>query len=152
MLGLALLVAGLAAQLNVSATLGAFLVGVSLSGPLAESAAELLRPLRGFFAAVFFVFFGLRRPGRLRAGVALIARGEFSIVIADLATAAAAGATIAIDPRFAPLAGAYVLLLAVAGPLGMRVLDCAANAVTPRTGDAPLPPVPAPTLGSGDAG
>ena len=59
-LGLALLVAGLAAQLNVSATVGAFLVGVSLSGPVAESAVALLRPLRDLFAAVFFVFFGLQ--------------------------------------------------------------------------------------------
>lgn len=159
-LGLALLVAGVAAQLNVSATVGAFLVGVSLSGPVAESAAELLRPLRDFFAAVFFVFFGLQidptqipgvlvlavglavvtavtkaatgwwaagragvgRPGRLRAGVALIARGEFSIVIAGLATAAASAGTVELDSRFAPLAGAYVLLLAVAGPLGMRLV------------------------------
>ena len=160
-LGLALLIAGLAAQLNVSATVGAFLVGVSLSGPVAESTGELLRPLRDFFAAVFFVFFGLqidptqlpgvlapavglavvtaltkvaagwwaaRRAGigpagRLRAGVALVARGEFSIVIAGLATAAATAGTVDLDDRFAPLAGAYVLLLAVAGPLAMRLLD-----------------------------
>jgi CPA2 family monovalent cation:H+ antiporter-2 len=160
-LGLVLLVAGLAAQLNVSATVGAFLVGVSLSGPLADSAAELLRPLRDFFAAVFFLFFGLQidptqlagvlplaaalavvtavtklatgwwaaaragvgRRARLRAGAALIARGEFSIVIAGLATAAATAGTVELDPRFAPLAGAYVLVLAVAGPLCMRALD-----------------------------
>ena len=159
-LGLALLVAGIAAQLNVSATVGAFLVGVSLSGPVAESTAELLRPLRDFFAAVFFVFFGLQidpaqltqvlplavalavvtaatkvtsgwwaagragvgRAGRLRAGVALVARGEFSIVIAGLAAAAAAAGVVELDESFAPLAGAYVLLLAIAGPLGMRLL------------------------------
>jgi CPA2 family monovalent cation:H+ antiporter-2 len=160
-LGLALLVAGLAAQANVSATVGAFLVGVSLSGPVAASATELLRPLRDLFAAVFFVFFGLQidptqipgvlglaaalaavtaatkiatgwwaaaragigRPGRVRAGVALIPRGEFSIVIAGLTTAAGASGTISLDPRFGPLAAAYVLLLAVLGPLGSRLVD-----------------------------
>jgi CPA2 family monovalent cation:H+ antiporter-2 len=59
-LGLAFFVAGMTAQLDVSATVGAFLVGVSLSGPVAEAAVELLRPLRDLFAAVFFVFFGLQ--------------------------------------------------------------------------------------------
>ena len=160
-LGLALLVAGVAARLDVSATVGAFLVGLSLSGPVAHSAAELLRPLRDLFAAVFFVFFGLQidpgalpgvlplalllavvtaltkvltgweaarragigRPGRLRAGVALVPRGEFSIVIAGLATAAATAGAVQLDPRFGPLAAAYVLLLAVAGPVLARIVD-----------------------------
>lgn len=58
-LGLTLLVAGLAAELQVSAAVGAFLVGIALSGPVAHSATELLTPLRDVFAAVFFVFFGL---------------------------------------------------------------------------------------------
>lgn len=58
-LGLALLVAGLAARLNVSAAVGAFLVGIALSGEVAERAAEVLSPLRDFFAAIFFVFFGI---------------------------------------------------------------------------------------------
>ena len=58
-LGLTMLVAGLAAQVNVSAAVGAFLVGIALSGRVAEQASELLTPLRDLFAAVFFVFFGL---------------------------------------------------------------------------------------------
>jgi CPA2 family monovalent cation:H+ antiporter-2 len=168
-LGLALLVAGLAAQANVSAAVGAFLVGVSLSGPVAESATELLRPLRDLFAAVFFVFFGLQidpteipgvlglaaglaavtaatkittgwwaarqvgigRRGRLRAGIALIPRGEFSIVIAGLATGAGAGGAIVLDPRLGPLAAAYVLLLAVLGPLAARLVDARHRARRP---------------------
>ncbi|MGY5884764.1 cation:proton antiporter [Modestobacter lacusdianchii] len=160
-LGLTLLVAGVAAQLNVSATVGAFLVGVALSGPIAHSAAQLLRPLRDLFAAVFFVFFGLQidptqipavlplavalaavtaatkvatgwwaasragvgRRGRLRAGVALIPRGEFSIVIAGLTTTAAADTdAFTLDPRFGALAAAYVLLLAILGPLAARLV------------------------------
>ncbi|MCI2959410.1 cation:proton antiporter [Agromyces atrinae] len=58
-LGLTMLVAGLAAQVNVSAAVGAFLVGIALSGRVAEHAGRLLTPLRDLFAAVFFVFFGL---------------------------------------------------------------------------------------------
>jgi len=58
-LGLTLLVAGLAQKLQVSAAVGAFLVGIALSGEVAEGAQALLSPLRDLFAAVFFVFFGL---------------------------------------------------------------------------------------------
>nr|WP_197675218.1 cation:proton antiporter [Microterricola pindariensis] len=58
-LGLTMLVAGLAAQVNVSAAVGAFLVGIALSGQVAHNASQVLTPLRDLFAAVFFVFFGL---------------------------------------------------------------------------------------------
>ncbi|WP_210508534.1 cation:proton antiporter [Naasia sp. SYSU D00057] len=58
-LGLTILVAGLAQQVNVSAAVGAFLVGIALSGQVAHAAEELLTPLRDLFAAIFFVFFGL---------------------------------------------------------------------------------------------
>ncbi|MEU9844658.1 cation:proton antiporter [Actinomadura sp. NPDC048032] len=154
-LGLTLLVAGVAQQLQVSAAVGAFLVGIALSGPLAHTARELLAPLRDLFAAVFFVFFGLhtdpgqlppvlgvaallavagiatklasgwlaaRRAGvaargRLRAGAALVPRGEFNIVIAGLAVSAG------INPRLGPLAAAYVLMLAIAGPLIARGVE-----------------------------
>lgn len=58
-LGLTLLVAGLAQKLQISGAVGAFLVGIALSGEVAEGAQVLLSPLRDLFAAVFFVFFGL---------------------------------------------------------------------------------------------
>jgi CPA2 family monovalent cation:H+ antiporter-2 len=169
-LELTLLVAGVAAQLNVSATVGAFLVGVSLSGPVAESAMALLRPLRDLFAAVFFVFFGLqinpveipgvlplavalaaatavtkivtgwwaaakadiRHRGRLRAGIALIPRGEFSIIIAGLTTTAAGAGLVTIDQRFGSLAAAYMLLLAMTGPLKNQTHQPAEGSDTPR--------------------
>ncbi|GGO10661.1 potassium transporter [Microbispora rosea subsp. aerata] len=153
--GLALLVAGLAQQLQVSAAVGAFLVGIALSGELAEDAQALLTPLRDLFAAVFFVFFGLQtdptkilpaagtaaalalvtmitklltggyaarragiaRAGRVRAGIALIPRGEFNIVIAGLAVAAGA------HPDLGALAAAYVLILAAFGPLAARLVQ-----------------------------
>lgn len=58
-LGLTMLVAGLAEQVSVSAAVGAFLVGIALSGPVAHSAETVLSPLRDLFATVFFVFFGI---------------------------------------------------------------------------------------------
>jgi monovalent cation:H+ antiporter-2, CPA2 family len=58
-LGLTMLIAGLAAQVQVSSAVGAFLVGIALSGQVAHRAAQLLTPLRDLFAAIFFVFFGL---------------------------------------------------------------------------------------------
>lgn len=58
-LGLTLIVAGLAAEANVSAAVGAFLVGIAISGPAAEHATQVLTPLRDLFSAVFFLFFGL---------------------------------------------------------------------------------------------
>lgn len=57
-LGLAMLVAGLASQVQVSSAVGAFLVGIALSGQVAQNAEKLLSPLRDLFAAIFFVFFG----------------------------------------------------------------------------------------------
>ncbi|MGA5252841.1 cation:proton antiporter [Streptomyces pseudogriseolus] len=169
-LGLTLLVAGLAQELQVSAAVGAFLVGIALSGEVAEGASNLLTPLRDLFAAVFFVFFGLstdpadippvlvpalllaivttctkvatgwyaaRRAGikgggRWRAGGTLVARGEFSIVIAGLA--------VGVEPRIGPLATAYVLILVVAGPLTARWTEPLARRLT--GGRSKTPPQP----------
>src|SRR5262249_41385175 len=58
-LGLVLLVAGVAQRARVSAAIGAFLVGLALSGPIAQRAHALIGPLRDLFAAIFFLFFGL---------------------------------------------------------------------------------------------
>jgi CPA2 family monovalent cation:H+ antiporter-2 len=154
LVGLTLLVAGLAQWLGASAAVGAFLVGLALPATFAERARAILAPLRDLFAATFFVAFGLstdpaeilpvlpaalllavvtigtkvatgwfaaRRdgvaaPGRLRAGTVLVARGEFSIVIAGLAVAAGI-------PEVGPVATGYVLLLAVTGPLITRFVE-----------------------------
>ncbi|MFF5770300.1 cation:proton antiporter [Streptomyces californicus] len=163
-LGLTVLVAGVAQQLQVSAAVGAFLVGIALSGEVAEGARKLLTPLRDLFAAVFFVFFGLstnpadippvllpaallavittltkiatgyyaaRRAGvgsrgRWRAGGTLVARGEFSIVIAGLA--------VATEPRIGPIATAYVLILVIVGPLTARWTQPLAEKIAARRG------------------
>ena len=63
-LGLGLLVAGLAAGANVSSAVGAFLVGIAISGPAAKHAQRVLTPLRDLFAAVFFLFVGLSTDTR----------------------------------------------------------------------------------------
>jgi CPA2 family monovalent cation:H+ antiporter-2 len=151
-LGLVLLVAGVAQRLQVSAAIGAFLVGIGLSGPIVKQAYRQLGPLRDLAAATFFLFFGLqidpatlppvllaavglglasavtklasgwwaaRRAGvdtrgGLRAGAALVARGEFSIVIAGL------GVNAGLEPQLGPLSAAYVLFTAILGPILAR--------------------------------
>jgi CPA2 family monovalent cation:H+ antiporter-2 len=57
--GLTLVVAGIAERVQVSAAVGALVVGIVLAGPAAKSAQALLSPLRDLFAALFFGFFGL---------------------------------------------------------------------------------------------
>ncbi|BCB80486.1 hypothetical protein Pflav_068960 [Phytohabitans flavus] len=63
---------------------------------------------------------GIALPGRVRAGLGLMPRGEFSIVIAGLAVA-----TPGIEPKLAPLATAYVLITVVTGPMLARLPDFA---------------------------
>lgn len=57
--GAALLFAGLAEIAGVSGAIAAFLVGLLLSGDVAAVARARLSPLRDFFSALFFLFFGL---------------------------------------------------------------------------------------------
>jgi CPA2 family monovalent cation:H+ antiporter-2 len=58
--GITLLVAGIAQQLEVSGAVGAFLVGLALSGRTEERAMQLISPLRDLFAATFFLFFSFQ--------------------------------------------------------------------------------------------
>jgi CPA2 family monovalent cation:H+ antiporter-2 len=161
--GITLVVAGAAEQLAVSAAVGAFLVGLTLSGEAADRARVLLGPLRDLFGAVFFVFFGLRIDpasippvlwqalllaaigiatkattgwltarragigirGRMRASSLLIARGEFSIAIAAL------GVSAGVQPALGPLTAAYVLSLAIVGPILSRLADLRSRRPSP---------------------
>ena len=149
-LGITLIVAALAERLHASAAVGAFLVGLTLTGQLADRARTVLTPLRDLFAAVFFVAIGLQvapadllpqlpvalalaavtaatkvltgmyaarregaaRAGQFRAGAALIARGEFSLVIIGLV---GAGSGV-----LGAVATPYVFVLAIIGPLVAR--------------------------------
>jgi K+:H+ antiporter subunit KhtU len=66
--------------------------------------------------------------GQLRAGTALVVRGELSIVTAGLGVGAA------VEPDLAPLAADYVLILAITGPLLTRASDALLNAARALTG------------------
>lgn len=56
-LGLVLLVAGLAELLGISSAVGAFLVGLAIPPAAADRARRVLEPLRDLFAAAFFLAF-----------------------------------------------------------------------------------------------
>jgi monovalent cation:H+ antiporter-2, CPA2 family len=161
-IGIAIVGAGVAEAVQISAAVGALIVGIGMSGPGIDHARRLLEPLRDFFAALFFALFGLSidpsdllpaltvagvlaaitgltkfvggaliarrsglgRVGQARAGTLLIARGEFSIVIAVIATNSGL-------EEVGPIAAAYVLILAVLGPLIVRAQDAFSERKTP---------------------
>jgi monovalent cation:H+ antiporter-2, CPA2 family len=75
---------------------------------------------------------GVGPRGRVRAGTALTARGEFSIVIAGLAVSA--GYT-----EIGPLASAYVVMLGILGPLLARFADTLAGPWVASTRAFPAP-------------
>lgn len=60
---------------------------------------------------------GIGPRGRLRAGIAFIPRGEFSIVIAGL------GVTAGVEPDLGAVAAAYVIVLAIAAPVLAKYSD-----------------------------
>ncbi len=149
--GAALLAAGLADLVGFSGVVAAFLIGLLLTGEVAETARARLSPIRDSFAAIFFLFFGITtNPADLPAvlplaiglavlGIAgkylvgwwvtrdlsdklsawratgfLIARGEFSMVIAALA------APIVIGVELQALTLAYVIITAFAASIVLR--------------------------------
>ncbi|MEV0701251.1 cation:proton antiporter [Saccharopolyspora sp. NPDC050389] len=57
--GLSLVVAAIAELAGASAAVGAFLVGLALTGPLADRVRALVAPLRDLFAAAFFLAIGI---------------------------------------------------------------------------------------------
>jgi CPA2 family monovalent cation:H+ antiporter-2 len=57
--GAALMAAGFSELVGFSSAVAAFLVGLILTGEVAEAVRLRLAPLRDLFAAIFFVFFGL---------------------------------------------------------------------------------------------
>jgi len=148
--GLAVLVAGIAEEVNVSDAIGAFMAGLVIAETtVAPRVRKLVLPLRDTFAALFFFTFGLtvdpgdvasvaapiaiaivmtvvvnlvaavvvsRRSGLGRVPAAnlattILARGEFSLIIAAL------GAEAGLDPRVVPFVAGYVLILALAAPV-----------------------------------
>ncbi|MBI2699528.1 cation:proton antiporter [Mycobacterium gordonae] len=149
-LGITLIVAAVAETLRASAAVGAFLVGLTLTGETADRARKVLGPLRDLFGAIFFLAIGLTvdpkellpmlpvaialavitsatkvltgmfaarrdgvaRRGQVRAGTALVARGEFSLIIIGLVATSI--------PAVDALATSYVFIMAIAGPVLTR--------------------------------
>ena len=149
--GAALLAAGLADLVGFSGVVAAFLIGLLLTGEVAETARARLSPIRDIFAAIFFLVFGITtNPAQLpsvlplaillavlgiagkylvgwwitkdlsdrlstwRATGFLIARGEFSMVIAALA------APIVLGVELQALTLAYVIITAFAASVVLR--------------------------------
>lgn len=151
--GAALLAAGLADLIGFSGVVAAFLIGLLLTGEVAETARARLAPIRDIFAAIFFLFFGITTdPGDIPAvlplallltvlGIAgkylvgwwvtrdmtdrlsawratgfLIARGEFSMVIAALA------APIVVGVELQALTLSYVIITAFVASFLLRAV------------------------------
>jgi monovalent cation:H+ antiporter-2, CPA2 family len=70
---------------------------------------------------------GIGLPGRLRAGTVLVARGEFSIILAGIALAEG------LEPDLGAVAAAYVLIVASAGPILTRFADPIAQRLQARS-------------------
>src|SRR4051794_423062 len=148
--GLAVLVAGTAEEVNVSDAIGAFMAGLVLAETtVAPRVRKLVLPLRDTFAALFFFTFGLTvdpgdvasvagpiaiaiamtvvvnftaalivarrarldRTATTNLATTILARGEFSLIIATL------GAEAGLDRRVVPFVAGYVLVLALAAPI-----------------------------------
>ena len=109
-LGVTLVAAGVAQMFQVSAAIAAFLVGIGLSGDVAERARQVLTPLRDLFAAVFFVLFGLRLDPADIPSVAAIAVGLAAVTGATkVATGWWAARRAGIGPRGRRRAGAALV-------------------------------------------
>lgn len=170
-LGVTVLVAGIALATGVSEAVAAFFVGTAFSQTAhVERIEDIVAPTRDLFAAVFFfaiglstdlmvvtatagvllvavvvsVFgkvasgivgarlYGLDQRRSVRVGFGLVARGEFSLVIATLA--ASAGTTATMRQFIPSFTVGYVLLMSVAGTVLMRYADAVTAYVPSRTG------------------
>ncbi|WP_435197581.1 cation:proton antiporter [Natronomonas sp. EA1] len=164
--GMAVLVSGLALAAGVSEAVAAFFLGAAIGGTeQAHRVERVITSERDLYAAVFFLAIGLdTNPGLLpavalplavlvvattasklasgymggraygldtrrstRVALGLVARAEFSLVIAALAVQAG------VDSRIVALAVGYVLVMSVLGTVLMRHSDPVERWVTRRT-------------------
>ncbi|MGW0366121.1 cation:proton antiporter [Streptomyces sp. NPDC002990] len=149
-LGLTLIVAALAEAVHASAAVGAFLVGLALTGETAARTRAVLGPLRDLFAAVFFLAIGLSVDP---ADLLPVLPAAFALAVVTSATKVMTGSFAAardhvgrrgrlragtvliargefslvmvglvgtMHDTLGPLVTAYVFLLALAGPLLTR--------------------------------
>ncbi|MFB6204935.1 MAG: cation:proton antiporter [Haloglomus sp.] len=155
--GLTVLVGGIALAAGVSEAVAAFFLGAAFGGTdHAHRIERVITSERDIYAAVFFLAIGLRTDPRLfpavaaplaalvtvttaskllsgyyggrfyglserrsvRAAIALVARGEFSLVIAALAVSA--GGSTALSRTIPAIAVGYVLAMSLLGTVLMR--------------------------------
>ena len=171
-LGITLIVAALAEKIHASAAVGAFLVGLTLTGETADRARRVLVPLRDLFAAVFFLGIGLSVDPRrlvptLGVAIALVAvtsatklatgmfaarrdgvarRGQLRAGTMLIARAEFSLVIIGLVgssmPGVAALAMTYVFIVAIVGP----VLTRFTGGPVPLSGPAPTRPAAMPDL------
>ena len=147
---------------HASAAVGAFLVGLTLTGETADRARQVLTPLRNLFAAVFFVAIGLSvHPSdlvpMLPAGMALAAvtaatkvwagqfaarrdgvarRGQWragtALIVRGEFSLVIIGLVGMASPDLGAVALPYVFILAIVGPLLARFAGSSVR-LTPRS-------------------
>lgn len=101
-----LVVGGLAEQVQVSSAIGAFLVGIALSGEVRDRAEALLTPLRDLFAAIFFVLFSLRiDPGDLPPVLLVAALLAIVTTMTKISTGRYAAKQLGVGPKGRDRAG-----------------------------------------------
>jgi CPA2 family monovalent cation:H+ antiporter-2 len=166
--GVAVLVGGVALAVGASEAVAAFFVGTAFSGTALEDRIEhLVSPLRDVFAAVFFFsvgivtdltmvaevwvlvavavvattagklasgyvsgrVYGLDERRSTRVGLGLVARGEFSLIIATLAATGANPAIREVVPAFAV---GYVIAMSFVGSLAVQYGTSLSSAVATR--------------------
>jgi monovalent cation:H+ antiporter-2, CPA2 family len=99
------------------------LPGVALPALGLAVVTAVTKAITGWRAAALA---GVDDAGRARAAVAMIPRGEMSIVLATV------GSTV--EPELAPLGAAYVLILAISGTVLMRFSDLLLRFTKVRSG------------------
>ena len=105
--GLLLVLAGVAEQLQISAAIAAFLLGIAISEPVADQARRLLVPLRDLFAAMFFLFFGFQTdPTQIPPVLGLAVGLAVLTVLTKMVTGWYAAGSYGVGPRGRLRAGA----------------------------------------------
>jgi CPA2 family monovalent cation:H+ antiporter-2 len=149
--GTVLLVAGTAHRFQVSAAIGAFLVGIAVSGSVAGQSHRLITPLTHLFAAIFFFFFGLEigPAGLIPALPVAVVLGAVTMLTKILTgywvarrsgiegrgclragtelvargefSIVIVGLAVGIEARLGLISAAYVMLMATLGPILTRL-------------------------------
>ena len=114
-----------------------FIVGVTLSGRVAEHGRELLEPIRDVFGGLFFVFFGLQidpatLPEMIVPAVGLAAVTAGTKIFTGWWASRRAGIVVTIQPDPAVLRGTVWIPFNQPGGTVGELIDCDAPAIDVR--------------------